>query len=103
MQNPLGLEQKLSSVAGTNLDPVLSIRNTIEVMPNSSTTVYVITGFGRSMEQIQDIIRSYYDDNSIEKAFKVSTLMNVINTKTMNITGSDMRTYNIMLNYLWSF
>ena len=101
MQNPLGLEQKLSSVAGTNLDPVLSIRNTVEVMPNSSTTVYVITGFGRSMEQIQDIIRSYCDDNSIEKAFKVSTLMNVINTKTMNITGSDMRIFNIMLNYLY--
>ena len=101
MQNPRGLHTTLSNTAGTNLDPVLSIRNTVEVLPNSSTTVYIITGFGRSMEQIQDIIRSYHDDTSIEKAFKVSTLMNVINTKNMNITGSDMRTFNIMLNYLY--
>ncbi len=101
LQDPRGMHVKLSNTAGTNLDPVLSIRNTIEVLPNSSSSVYIITGFGRSMEQIKDIISSYHDDYSIEKAFKVSTLMNVINTKNMNITGRDMRIFNIMLNYLY--
>ena len=101
MQDPKGMHEKLSNVAGTQLDPVLSIRNTIEVLPNSSTSVYIITGFGRSMEQIHDIISSYHDDISINAAFKVSTLMNVINTKNMNITGRDMRIFNIMLNYLY--
>ena len=101
MQDPRGMHVKLSNTAGTNLDPVLSIRNTIEVLPNSSTTVYVITGFGRSMEQIHDIISFYNDDYSIEKAFKVSTLMNVINTKNMNLTGKEMRIFNIMLDYLY--
>ena len=101
MQNPIGLFQNLSNQAGTNLDPVASIRNRIEIMPNSSSTVYIITGFGRSMEQIRDIINSYHDDTSIEKAFRVSTLMNVINTKNMHITGNDMRTFNVMLNYLY--
>ena len=101
MQKPRGLSVPLSNMDGTNLDPVLSIRNTIEILPNSSTTVYIINGFGRSMEQIHDIISSYNDEYSIEKAFKVSTLMNVINTKNMNITGKDMRIFNIMLNYLY--
>ena len=101
MQNPRGMHVPLSNTDGTNLDPVLSIRNTIEILPNSSTAVYIINGFGRSMEQIHDIISSYDDEYSIEKAFKVSTLMNVINTKNMNITGKDMRTFNIMLNYLY--
>lgn len=101
MRNPRGLSVPLSNVDGTNLDPVLSIRNTIEILPNNSTTVYIINGFGRSMEQIHDIISSYNDEYSIEKAFKVSTLMNVINTKNMNITGKDMRIFNIMLNYLY--
>lgn len=101
MQNPSGLYQELSNTAGTNLDPIVSIRNRVEVLPNSSTTVYIITGFGRSVEQIQDIINSYSNEADIDKAFKVSTLMNVINTKNMNIKGSDMRTFNIMLNYLY--
>lgn len=98
---PVALNQALSNMAGANLDPIMSLRNTIEVLPNSSTTVYLISGFGRSPEQIQDILHSYSDDDSIEKAFKVATLMNVINTKNLNITGSDMRIYNIMLNYLY--
>ncbi len=101
MENPRGIHISLSNIVGTSLDPVLSMRNTIEILPNSSTTVYIINGFGRSMEQIYDIISSYNDEYSIEKAFKVSTLMNVINTKNMNITGKDMRTFNIMLNYLY--
>lgn len=98
---PVALNQVLSNQAGANLDPVMSLRNTIEILPNSSTTVYMISGFGRSPEQIQDIIQTYHDEGSIEKAFKVSTLMNVTNTKNLNITGSDMRIYNIMLNYLY--
>ena len=101
MQNPRGMHVSLSNTDGTNLDPILSIRNTIEILPNSSATAYIINGFGRSMEQIHDIIASYNDESSIEKAFKVSTLMNVINTKNMNITGKDMRIFNIMLNYLY--
>lgn len=101
MQNPSGLYQELSNTAGTNLDPIVSMRNRVEVLPNSSTTVYIITGFGRSVEQIEDIIHSYANETDIDKAFKVSTLMNVINTKNMNIKGSDMRTFNIMLNYLY--
>ena len=52
MQNPRGLSVPLSNMDGTNLDPVLSIRNTIEILPNNSTTVYIINGFGRSMEPV---------------------------------------------------
>lgn len=58
-------------------------------------------GFGRSKEQIQDIIKAYNTEKQMDKAFKFATLMNVINTKNLNITGEDMRMYNIMLNYLY--
>ena len=37
----------------------------------------------------------------MDKEFKISTLMNVIDTRTLNISGENMRTYNIMLNYLY--
>ena len=57
--------------------------------------------FGRSREQINDIINAYNSASDFDKAFKVSSLMNIINTKNMNITGEEMRTYNIMLNYLY--
>ncbi len=95
------LNEELSNYAGDNLDPVMSLRNSIEIAPNSSETVYLLVGFGRSREQIQDIVKSYSTKSQISKAFKLATLMNVMNTKNLNITGEDMRMYNIMLNYLY--
>ncbi len=101
VSSPKALDEKLSNYCGDNLDPVISLRNSIEILPNSSVVVYLIVGFGRSKEQIQDIIKAYSTEASIEKAFKFATLMNIINTKNLNITGEDMRTFNIMLNYLY--
>jgi cyclic beta-1,2-glucan synthetase len=99
--NPMGLNKELTCQDGTNLDPIISLRNKIEIEANSSTTVYLINGFGRSREQIMDIVKAYSNEEQIEKAFRVATLMNIINTKNMNITGADMRTFNMMLNYLY--
>ncbi len=101
INDPKAIDEKLSCHAGDNLDPVMSLRNTIEIQPNSSETVYYISGFGRSREQIQEILKAYSNEKQIEKAFRFATLMNIINTKNLNITGEDMRTFNIMLNYLY--
>ena len=101
VSDPRALNEKLSNYAGDNLDPVLSLRNSITLYPHSSQTVYVVVGFGRSREQIQDIIKTYNGEYAINKAFRFASLMNIINTKNMNVTGEDMRTYNIMLNYLY--
>ena len=101
INNAQALNSKLSNYVGDNLDPILSIRNRIIVPGNGSKTVYLIVGFGRSREQINEIVTYYDNKYTINKAFKISTLMNVIDTKNMNITGENMRTYNIMLNYLY--
>ena len=95
------LNSELSNYNGDNLDPVLAIRNKIEVKANSSKSIYLVVGFGRSKEQINEIIKYYNNTYNLEKAYEISTLMNVSDTKNMNITGENMRTYNIMLNYLY--
>ena len=79
----------------------MSLRNTVEIAPNSSKTIYFINGFGRSMEQLFDIVNSYDTKKKIDEAFQVASLMNIMNTKMINVVGSEMRTYNIMLNYLY--
>lgn len=99
--NPVALNNDLSNTVGTSLEPIMSIRNRIEIAPNSSKTVYFICGFGRSMEQIKDIVKTYSNKLAIKKAFQISSTMNIINTKNMNLTGEEMRTFNIMLNYLY--
>ena len=101
LNTSISLNSKLSNYSGDNLDPILSIRNKITIPANSARSVYILVGFGRSKEQLFDIINTYNDRDSLEKAFKISTLMNIIDTKNMNITGENMRIFNIMLNYLY--
>lgn len=95
------LNTNLTNYSGDNIDPVLALRNQIIIPANSSVSIYLLVGFGRSQEQINDILKYYDNRYTLEKSFEISTLMNVINTKTLNLTGENMRTYNIMLNYLY--
>ena len=99
--NPAGLDKPLTNTIGVNVEPVMALRNRIEVKANDSTTIYMINGFGRSKEQLMDIVDAYNDKLSIKKAFEVSNLMNIVNTTSMDLTGEEMRLYNIMLNYLY--
>lgn len=101
LKNADAWNRELTNYVGDNLDPVLSLRNRIVVPANQSVSIYILIGFGRSKEQMKEILKEYHGPNSLEKAFKVSTLMNVMDTKTMNISGENMRTFNIMLNYLY--
>ena len=100
-QNPRALDTKLTNHVGANIEPVMALRNSICIEPNGQKEVYFISGFGRSMEQLNDIISSYNDKMSIENAFKVASVSNIINTKVSNLSGEDMRIFNTMLNYLY--
>ena len=101
LSNAIALDQELSNYCGDNLDPIISLRNHVTIPANSEKIIYLLVGFGRSREQINSILTAYNNDYELEKAFKVAPLMNIINTKNMNLTGEKMRTFNIMLNYLY--
>lgn len=101
-KNPEGINKKLSNYIGTSLDPIISLRNTISLAPGEEETVYFIVGFGKSKEQVMNIVNTYNDETTIEEtAFKIATIITNVTNKMINITGNDMRIYNVMLNYLY--
>lgn len=97
----IALNNNLSNESGTNIDPILSLRTTIEVAPKEETVVYYIQGFSKSLEGINNILENYSTCLDIEKAFDYTTLASNMNTKLLDINGENIRTYNIMLNYLY--
>ncbi len=102
IDNPKALEEKvLSNHVGTNIDPVIALRNTVEVEANSEKTVYFIAGYSKSRDQINNILKAYDSETKAENAFNYATLANNINTKLLGVSGPDMRNYNIMLNYIY--
>ena len=58
LHDAVGLNKALSNYVGDNLDPVLSLRNKVIVPANASTSIYMVIGFGRRREQIEDMIIS---------------------------------------------
>ena len=92
---------KLSNKFGTNIDPIMSLRTSIVVPKDSEKEIYYVNGYGKSKEQIYEIINAYNTSSKIRTAFDYSTLSNNINTKELNISGPDMRRFNIMLNYFY--
>ena len=94
-------KDNLTNTVGSNIDPVMSLRSNIIIEPGKKKTVYYICGFAKSKTQVLDIVDEYDSKVKIKKAFDYATLANNMNTKQLNITGPDMRTFNIMLNYLY--
>ena len=101
LSNSVALDSELTNYVGDNLDPIMALRNKVVVPANESVSVYILGAFGRSEEQIKEIVSHYNSEKTLNNEFEISTLMNVINTKNMDIDGENMRTYNIMLNYLY--
>ncbi len=99
-QKPSGIHKKLTNYAGENIDPISCIRNRIEIPSLKEVTVYMITGFGKSEEQVLSIVNAYHDEESIEEAFELATMMVNAATKKLGVTGADVHHYNMMLNYL---
>ena len=99
--NPLALQNDLSCNAGVNIEPIMSLRTNIQIPKGMKRTVYYINGFGRSREQLMEIIETYNNPQAIEKSFDLSLLNHISNTKKLDLTGQQMRLYNIMLNYLY--
>ncbi len=100
--DPIALNKTLSNQDGTCVDPIVSLRNKITVKANDEKTVYLIIGFGKSKEQVLDIVNTFSnEENILEKGFEVATLMSNVTNKMVNITGRDMRVFNTLLNYLY--
>lgn len=100
-KDPIALFKNLSNKTKTPIDPVMSMRSRIVLEPEESQEIYILNCFGTSRKQVIEAAKNYEDPLKIEEAFEIATITNVNSMKKLNITGEDMRLYNIMLNYLY--
>ena len=101
LSNPYKLEEELTNYTGNNIDPILSLRNKVIVQANDSISVYLIVGFSRSSEQIYENINNFSTIDKINKAYEISKLMHIIDTKNMQLTSDTLNTFNKLLNLIY--
>lgn len=102
LENPsLIIDGEMSCSMATPIDPIMSLRNRVKIPRNSSVVVYLLLAFGSSQDQVLQIANAYNSQTRIDKAFEINSIVNINKTKLLNVTGRQMRIYNIMVNYLY--
>lgn len=91
----------LSKTIGASLDPIMSIRKQITIKAKEKAKIYLLVGFGKSKEQVMEIVDAYKDEFSVNRAFDMATVLNNIRTNYANLTAHQIRLYNMMLKYIF--
>ncbi|MBP5413139.1 MAG: hypothetical protein J6Y47_07785 [Bacteroidales bacterium] len=92
--------QNLSNTVGTTLDPVMSMRRWVHLNPEATATVYVITGFGKSRQQVLQIVQLYNNKMAINNAFELATVYSNMRTAYSLFKGEQMYLYNCIAKYM---
>ncbi len=90
----------LSNTVGTPLDPIMSMRERVRVAPGKSASVYLLTVFGKSREQLLEAAAQYADPVDIANAFETASVFNNMRTDLSLLKGAQMRLYNNISKYL---
>lgn len=93
--------KKMSNKVGASLEPIMSIRKQVKINAKSKKSMYLLVGFGKSREQVMDIVNIYKDELSINKAFEMTTVLNNISTGYANLTAHQKSLYASMLKYIY--
>ncbi|MES1982138.1 MAG: glucoamylase family protein [Pseudomonadota bacterium] len=96
--NPAALERSgkqsaLSNSAGSVLDPIVAIRNTVTLSPDKSATVQIISGVADTREAALALIEKYCDRHFVERAFEMAWFQSQDVLRHLNVTESDAQIY----------
>jgi cyclic beta-1,2-glucan synthetase len=96
--NPLALDRQqstndLSNTAGSVLDPIVAIRTMLTLLPDTSTTVYIISGVAETREAAMALLGEYCDRHFIERAFEMAWFQSQEVLRHINATEADAQMY----------
>ena len=83
----------LSGTAGSVLDPVVAIRQTVSLQPNESITIDIVTGIADSRANIQVLTERYHDSNLADRVFDLAWTHSHILLQQLGITEGEAQTY----------
>jgi cellobiose phosphorylase len=95
LASPLAFDSPggLSDTAGSVLDPVVAIRQTVSLQPNESITIDIVTGIADSRASIEALTERYHDSNLADRVFDLAWTHSHILLQQLGITEEEAQTY----------
>ena len=83
----------LSDTAGSVLDPVVAIRQTVSLQPDESITIDIVTGIADSRAKIEVLTERYHDSNLADRVFDLAWTHSHILLQQLSITEGEAQIY----------
>ncbi len=89
MKNP----SPLSNTEGSVLDPIASIRRTIQLAPKESATVTLVSGIAPTRDEIIGLVEKYQDQTIADRCFELAWTHGSIVLRHLNTTEAEAQLY----------
>jgi cyclic beta-1,2-glucan synthetase len=86
----------LSNTDGPVLDPIVSVRTRLTLLPDQSKAVRIVTGVAETREAALAVITKFHDHHFVERAFEMAWFESQELLRLLNITESDAQAYGHM-------
>ncbi|HEV7222619.1 MAG TPA: glucoamylase family protein [Pirellulales bacterium] len=83
----------LSGSQGPVLDPVVCIRHVVQLEPNETARVDLITGVGETREAVEAIMNKYHDPQLADRVFELAWTHSQILLRQLNASEADAQAY----------
>jgi len=83
----------LSGSQGPVLDPVACIRQVIQLEPNETARVDLVTGVGETRESVTAVMNKYHDPQLADRVFELAWTHNHILLRQLNASEADAQAY----------
>jgi cyclic beta-1,2-glucan synthetase len=93
MDVPAGQSDPLSNSEGAVLDPIVAIRNTVEVPTDKAILVYIVTGVAETREAAMALLDKYRDHHFVDRAFDMAWSHSQIILRLLNAIEADTQIY----------
>ncbi len=102
LKNPIALEvdQPLSNTEGAVLDPIVSLRKRLKVMPGEIAKVVYISAITETKEEAVKIAAKYKEENVVERAFEMSWTRSRVELDYLNLKPRELGLLQRMLAHI---
>ena len=95
LASPAAMDRRtrLSGSQGPVLDPVVCIRQVIQLEPNETARVDLVTGVGETREAVAAIMNKYHDPQLADRVFELAWTHSQILLRQLNASEADAQAY----------
>jgi len=95
LENPAVMQPgaALSNTQGSVLDPIVSIRHCLQLAPEQSATINIVTGIGETRAACLELVAKYQDRQLADRVFDLAWTHSQVLLRQINATEADAQLY----------